>query len=419
MANGDLQPPALSGHVALVCQDHMFIFTCESSSMEVYAFDMIALTWELLPEILLGPRLIDGRIFWCISGERLIAYQQIQDEATQQRRHELFSLDVGEALQALRQSGPPGMHPKSRQELDLLGDEATADVAFAIEGRSVVAHKKVLQRLCPALAAMCEPSTTSMSTKIGERCLPSTRLDNVKYSAFCLMLEHIYSRFTKQLQPVDAENLLELAQQFELTTLVQRCQDSVAIDASNVRRFLDLAQNWTGMEVLNRKCVGYLIAHPEHLSMVSKGPVKSFSGSGSVSPEQTPLAPVPLKWNPLEAAVAVARPNLGIAYPPIVPPAPTRAVVLPDPSAARQVDPAYPSYPLDRYVMTAPPYKPVAMPPSVLPHGSMRDSLTPGTAPQGQLAGPARHPSHKASPHIVQREAQYWYPPYYGQMPSR
>jgi hypothetical protein len=104
---------------------------------------------------------------------------------------------------------------------------------------------KILQRFSPALSKYFDappPSARGKSPARGASPREPARIDNVKYSAFCLLLQHIYSRFTQQLQAADAECLLELAQQFDLTTFVQRCQDAVVIDATNVRKFLDLAQ---------------------------------------------------------------------------------------------------------------------------------------------------------------------------------
>lgn len=130
----------------------------------------------------------------------------------------------------------------------------------------------VLQRFSPALARACRETTQR-----------PVQLRNVSHAAFHLVLEHIYSRFTKPLVPVDAEILLQAAHQFELKTLVRRCQQSIVIDALNVRHFLTVAlATKPPLELLNQKCIEYLISHPEHQTLL-KGPKQNL-GSGPTSP---------------------------------------------------------------------------------------------------------------------------------------
>lgn len=131
----------------------------------------------------------------------------------------------------------------------------------------------VLQRFSPALARAC--SETSQRP---------VHLKNVSHAAFRLVLEHVYSRFTKPLVPVDAEILLQAAHQFELKTLVRRCQQSIVIDSLNVRHFLTVALAIKPpLELLNQKCIEYLISHPEHQTLL-KGPKQNL-GSGPASPD--------------------------------------------------------------------------------------------------------------------------------------
>jgi len=131
----------------------------------------------------------------------------------------------------------------------------------------------VLQRFSPALARVCSETTQR-----------PVQLKNVSHAAFRLVLEHIYSRFTKPLVPVDAEILLQAAHQFELKTLVRRCQQSIVIDALNVRHFLTVALAIKPpLELLNQKCIEYLMSHPEHQTLL-KGPKQNI-GSGPASPD--------------------------------------------------------------------------------------------------------------------------------------
>jgi len=181
---------------------------------------------------------------------------------------------VLESCSTLGGRGPCGRRTlKEYQELDLLDDEATADVSFLVEGKQVVAHMPVLQRFSPALARVCSETTQR-----------PVQLKNVSHAAFRLVLEHVYSRFTKPLIPVDAEILLQAAHQFELKTLVRRCQQSIVIDALNVRHFLTVALAIKPpLELLNQKCIEYLISHPEHQTLL-KGPKQNI-GSGPASPD--------------------------------------------------------------------------------------------------------------------------------------
>eukprot|EP00929_Paragymnodinium_shiwhaense_P065966 TRINITY_DN33051_c0_g1_i1.p1 TRINITY_DN33051_c0_g1~~TRINITY_DN33051_c0_g1_i1.p1 ORF type:complete len:887 (-),score=176.30 TRINITY_DN33051_c0_g1_i1:52-2712(-) len=319
-----LRPPRMSGHDALVCCGRMLLFAGEGASQDIYAFDLVEQRWALLPPVMLGPRPADGRVVCCVSGDRLLAYQQYADEAPGSLRcwkHELFALSVGEVTVALsRCAGGRDAHKvaRNRQELDLLGDEATADVAFIVDGRTMVAHRAILQRFCPALARLFESPRAShaggspgVGSGGGNR--PQRRLgEEVRFNTFHLMLQHVYSRFTKPLTAADAESLLSLSGQLELSTLLQRCQEHVVVDASNVRTFLQLAAFSPGMEMLSQKCIAYLTSHPEHLSMVAGNPQKRLSLGGATGGNSGHTGPASITP---EANSAILSPDLPVAQP--------------------------------------------------------------------------------------------------------
>eukprot|EP00933_Yihiella_yeosuensis_P055640 TRINITY_DN5448_c3_g1_i1.p1 TRINITY_DN5448_c3_g1~~TRINITY_DN5448_c3_g1_i1.p1 ORF type:complete len:439 (+),score=96.76 TRINITY_DN5448_c3_g1_i1:113-1318(+) len=151
-------------------------------------------------------------------------------------------------------------------------------------------HRAVLERFAPALARLFgdPPDPTAPQPQT----LQVVVIKGVKASVFQVLLSHIYSRFRKPLGPPDAEILLELSQHFELSGLTKRCQETIVIDATNVRHFLSVALTVKPpLEVLNQKCIEYLTLHPEHLSLMrspvrgeNQRPVQTIN-SGQASPE--------------------------------------------------------------------------------------------------------------------------------------
>lgn len=283
----DLQLPQMLGHCSLVCAGQVLIFGDEGASQDIYSFDGKTSSWDLLPPIMLGPRPVDGRILCCLSGNRLVAYQQTRESVQPLQcrcRHELFSVEVDQVFKVLQNSTTTvSQFPRNCRETDLIGDSTTADIRFNVDGKTIPAHRAVLRRFAPALAELC----------VGEDDEPLELVDfpDIKAEAMSTLLEHIYSRFEKPLIAGEAEALVELAHQFKFSVFSQRCQAGVVVDASNVRPLLGLAlAKRPGLEILYQKCVDYLTSHPDHLSLLKSSGRPLVANS--VSPEIPSLLPI-------------------------------------------------------------------------------------------------------------------------------
>lgn len=294
---GDARPPPMFGHSALIYQDRMLVCgggldMSESTSCDVWSFEFINMKWQRLPPTYFGPRLSDGRIVCCLCGERLIAYQRWQldemEQSVKNQKHALFALDVGQVLKALQSVGLSSATPLKRAELDLLGDESTADVEFRVENSRIVAHRSVLRRFSPTFARMFE----NLSSPKGESSNPAMRssvgivLSNVTPQVFTSLLEHIYSRFSKAVLAAEAEQLLEQALRFEVSTLVRQCQECITVDRNNATALFQLCES-TGpaLEILRMRCVAYLTTHIEVF-----GPLMApaLSAPHPTAPQQQP-----------------------------------------------------------------------------------------------------------------------------------
>ncbi|CAJ1440877.1 unnamed protein product [Effrenium voratum] len=248
------KPPVMTGHYAMAFDGQIFVFGGDYGTQNVHSYNMAQSQWSLLPPLLLGPRPSDGRVVYSLEGTGVVAYQQGAPHDGDQHylEHCLFKVP-----RELLSHGAESTSRDTRglSELDFLGDEASADAEFVIDGTKVPVHRAVLKRFAPALARL-----------FGEG-IHRVYLHRMKTPTLQLLLQHIYSRFMLPVAPPEAESMLELAQHFELKPLVRQCTESIVIDSSNVRYFLAFAsQANPPLETLNQKCIEYLTSHPDQLS---------------------------------------------------------------------------------------------------------------------------------------------------------
>lgn len=259
------KPPVMSGHHAVAFDDQTFIFGGDEGAQNAYCYNMVQSHWSQLPPLLLGPRPSDGRVVYGLETSGVVAYQQgpSHDGEPNFMDHGIFKVSREQLNRAM--DGSSQFDRRVVTELDLfLLDEASADAEFMVEmdGTKVPVHRAVLKRFAPALARL-----------FGDG-VPTVKLPQVKTRTLQLLLQQIYSRFTADLPPQEAEALLKLAQRFELQPLLRLCQDSIVIDAHNVHDFLRFAsQVNTPLDILSQKCIEYLTSHPEQLSL-TRSPVR-------------------------------------------------------------------------------------------------------------------------------------------------
>jgi len=150
----------------------------------------------------------------------------------------------------------------------LLGDEESADVAFDVEGETILAHRCILAARCETFKAMFSSGmaeSTAVSGEGGDRHVRRVRIREVPARIFRYMLEFIYSGAIG-VDPKDAMEVLALADQYMLPDLKLLCGFALRqlISVETVCNIIQAADRYDcDSSELKAECLAFILANYE------------------------------------------------------------------------------------------------------------------------------------------------------------